>query len=160
MVTLRYVTRADWGFWLQLDRHLTKKVFLEKCRKQTAFVLWAGGIDVGVLRYNLFWDQTPFLNLIYFAEGYRSVGLGRQALASWEEKMIGLGHQLGYGFHPSGWNGSTFYRKLGYKDCGSLCLANQALEIIMIKILPLSSWSLRCLRRRVLLFKTRTKTGI
>ena len=31
------------------------------------------------------------------------------------------------------------YRKLGYQDCGSLCLANQALEIIMIKILPLSS---------------------
>lgn len=24
MVTLRYVTRADWGFWSQLDRHLTK----------------------------------------------------------------------------------------------------------------------------------------
>ncbi len=39
MVTMRYATRADWGFWLQLDRHLTKKVFLEKCRKQTAFVL-------------------------------------------------------------------------------------------------------------------------
>lgn len=38
MVTLRYVTRADWEFWLQLDRHLTKKVFLEKCRQQTAFV--------------------------------------------------------------------------------------------------------------------------
>lgn len=32
-----------------------------------------------------------------------------------------------------------FYRKLGYQDCGSLCLTNQALEIIMIKILPLSS---------------------
>lgn len=39
MVTMRYATRADWGFWSQLDRHLTKKVFLEKCRKQTAFVL-------------------------------------------------------------------------------------------------------------------------
>lgn len=92
MVTMRYATRADWGFWSQLVRHL-KKVFLEKCRQQTAFVLWADGIDVGVLRYNLFWDQTPFLNLIYLAERYRSVGLGRQALASWEEKMIELGHQ-------------------------------------------------------------------
>lgn len=139
MVTMRYATRADWGFWSQLDRHLTKKVFLEKCRQQTAFVLWADRIDVGVLRYNLFWDQTPFLNLIYLAEEYRSIGLGRQALVSWEEKMIELGHQSVMTSTPADETAQHFYRKLGYQDCGSLCLANQALEIIMIKTLPLSS---------------------
>lgn len=65
---------------------ILQKSFSRKVHQQTAFVLWAGGIDVGVLRYNLFWDQTPFLNLIYLAEEYRSVGLGRQALASWKRK--------------------------------------------------------------------------
>lgn len=94
---------------------------------------------MGVLRYNLFWDQTPFLNLIYLTEEYRSVGLGRQALASWEEKMIKLGHQSVMTSTQADETAQHFYRKLGYQDCGSLCLANQALEIIMIKILPLSS---------------------
>lgn len=128
---------GDFGHnWIAI---LQKKVFLEKCRQQTAFVLWADGIDVGVLRYNLFWDQTPFLNLIYLAEEYRSIGLGRQALVSWEEKMIELGHQSVMTSTQADETAQHFYRKLGYQDCGSLCLANQALEIIMIKILPLSS---------------------
>lgn len=92
-----------------------------------------------MLRYNLFWDQTPFLNLIYLTEEYRSIGLGRQALVSWEEKMIELGHQSVMTSTQADETAQHFYRKLGYQDCGSLCLANQALEIIMIKILPLSS---------------------
>ncbi len=29
---------------------------------------------VGVLRFGLFWDNTPFLNLIYFVESYRRRG--------------------------------------------------------------------------------------
>ena len=35
---------------------------------------------IGWLRFNLFWDNIPFLNMLYFLEEYRRKGYGKQLL--------------------------------------------------------------------------------
>ena len=42
---------------------------------------------VGVLRYSLFWQSIPFLDLLYIAEDYRRKGFGTQMMSRWEQSM-------------------------------------------------------------------------
>ena len=37
----------------------------------------AEGRNLGWLRWNLFWDEIPFMNMLYVLEHSRGVGLGR-----------------------------------------------------------------------------------
>lgn len=39
---------------------------------------------VGVLRYSLFWQTIPFLDLLYIDEAYRGKGYGTQMMDKWE----------------------------------------------------------------------------
>lgn len=51
-------------------------------------------IPVGILRYNLFWDNTPFCNLLFIAEPYRRTGIGKELMRFWEEDMHSRGYDL------------------------------------------------------------------
>ena len=42
---------------------------------------------VGVLRYSLFWQTIPFLDLLYLDAAYRHQGFGTQMMNRWEETM-------------------------------------------------------------------------
>lgn len=61
MTEIRYVQMADRGFWSHLDRHLTEGEFAAKVRDKRGYVLLEGQQPVGLLRYHLFWDNTPFV---------------------------------------------------------------------------------------------------
>ena len=42
---------------------------------------------IGYLRFNLFWDNIPFMNMLYFLEKYRGTGCKKQ-LVDYGEKEI------------------------------------------------------------------------
>jgi ribosomal protein S18 acetylase RimI-like enzyme len=96
-----------------------------------------GSKPIGVMRYNLFWDNTPFLTLIIFEEAYRGKGFGRHAMLSWEKEMAELGYKMVMTSTQVDEGAQHFYRKLGYVDRGSLFLDNtpfeQPQEIFMLK---------------------------
>ena len=48
---------------------------------------------VGVLRYGLFWQSIPFLDLLYIYEAYRNLGFGTQMMQKWESLMATLGYK-------------------------------------------------------------------
>jgi ribosomal protein S18 acetylase RimI-like enzyme len=89
------------------------------------------------MRYNLFWDNTPFLTLIYIDDAYQGKGYGRQAMLHWENEMRELGYKMVMTSTQADEQAQHFYRKLGYLDRGCLVLDNtpceQPLEIMMIK---------------------------
>ena len=60
MLEIRYVTKLDEPFWFTLDKHLCKNEFALKTRDKRGYVIYLNGNPVGVMRYNLFWDNTPF----------------------------------------------------------------------------------------------------
>lgn len=81
MFQIGYVSENDKSFWFSLDKHLSESEFELKVRDKRGYVISGDGKPVGIMRYNLFWDNTPFLTLIYIEESHQRKGFGRQA---WE----------------------------------------------------------------------------
>ena len=134
---IRHVELQDKAGWYLLDRHLPEAGFDEKVRKKQGYVLLDGDKIAGVLRYNLFWDNTPFCTLIFIDEAFRGKGYGKSLIEYWESDM----KQQGYGMLITSTqvdeDAQHFYRKLGYKDCGGFVIDvpgyEQPMEMIMIK---------------------------
>ncbi len=120
MLEINYVTEEDKDFWFSLDKHISESEFLLKVRDKRGYVIKASEKPIGVMRYNLFWDIIPFLNLIYFEEAFRGKGYGTSAMMHWESEMCKLGHKIAMTSTMVEESSQHFYRKLGYKDCGCL----------------------------------------
>jgi len=134
---MTYATANDIPFWKTLDKHLAESELLLKIRENRAYVLSNNGQPIGILRYNLFWDIIPFLNLIFLTDESRNQGFGTQAMLEWENEMRSLCHRLVMTSTMVEETSQHFYRKLGYQDCGCL-LKNfppyvETMEMFMIK---------------------------
>ncbi len=139
MVRVEYVTQADKPFWFTLDKHLEEREFELKIRDKRGYVIFSGDKPIGVMRYNLFWDNMPFLTLIYFEESHRGKGFGRHAMSVWEREMRELGYMMVMTSTQVDEDSQHFYRKLGYVDRGGVFFDHtpfeQPQEMIMIKVL-------------------------
>ena len=139
MFEIKYATESDKPFWFTLDKHLSEDEFARKVRDKRGYIISDGENPIGIMRYNLFWDNTPFLTLIYITESCQGQGFGRKAMLYWENEMRGLGYKMVMTSTQSDEQTQHFYRKLGYIDRGSLILADtpfeQPQEIFMIKVL-------------------------
>ena len=127
----------DKPFWFSLDRHLPEPVFARKVAEGSAYVALMDGTPAGLLRYNLFWDNTPFCNLLMVKEGCRGLGLGTQLMTFWEKEMKTRGYGMVLTSTQADESAQHFYRKLGYRDCGSLTidipLCAQPMELFLLK---------------------------
>ncbi len=88
---------------------------------------------VGWLRYNLFWDNIPFINMLFFLDEQRGKGYGTKLVSYWENEMKKLNYDIVLTSTQSNEEAQFFYRKIGYTDCGSLILPKEPLEIILYK---------------------------
>ncbi|WP_440895505.1 GNAT family N-acetyltransferase [Amphibacillus sp. Q70] len=129
-----YASELDFQFILEHDRHLPKQLIKNKLNgKEIIIVKNEENRRIGWLRYNYFWDHTPFLNMIFLQENKRNKGIGTELLRFWETEMKNKGYEFVMTSSLSDEQAQHFYRKLGYKDSGSLLLENEALEIIFTK---------------------------
>ena len=139
MFDIRYATENDKLFWYTLDKHLSESEFALKVRDRRGYIISDSDNPIGIMRYNLFWDNTPFLTLLHIAELYQAKGFGRQAMLQWENEMRSLGYKMVMTSTQVDEQAQHFYRKLGYMDRGYLILDDtpfeQPQEIIMIKVL-------------------------
>ena len=65
MIEIRYVQLDDKKFWYGLDRHLPDNEFEKKVRDKQGYVLLKDNIPIGLLRFNLFWDNIPFCTMLF-----------------------------------------------------------------------------------------------
>lgn len=137
MFTIRYVQPEDKPFWYSLDRHLPEQEFEKKVRDRQGYVLLDEDKIIGILRYNLFWDNTPFCTLLYIDEKYQDRGGGRQLMEHWEQDMKAQGYGMLLTSTQVDETAQHFYRKLGYKDCGGFVIDipkyAQPMELFLIK---------------------------
>lgn len=134
---IRYVELDDKKRWYELDQHLPEEVFAEKVRTNQGYVLVEDGLVIGILRYNLFWDNTPFCTMLFIDDGYRGKGYGKQMMEYWEQDMKTKGYGMLMISTQVDEDAQHFYRKLGYKDAGGFIVDvpgfEQPMEMIMIK---------------------------
>ncbi len=91
------------------------------------------GRPVGWLRWGLFWDTVPFMNLIHVLPQHRGQGYARLMIEGWEDRCRARGSKLVMTSTLSDETAQHLYRRLGYRDCGCLLTPGEALEIFMMK---------------------------
>lgn len=137
MSEIRYMQMDDKEFWYSLDRHLPEEEFQNKIQNRRGYILLENGGPIGLLRYNLFWDNTPFCTMLIIDEKYRNKGYGKKLVEFWENDMKLKGYGMVLTSTQVDEEGQNFYRRLGYKDCGGLVVDipgyEQPMEMFMIK---------------------------
>ena len=136
-MVIRFVTQEDKSFWYSIDKHLSEEEFDKKVRDNQGYVLIADDKPVGLLRYNLFWDNTPFCTLLFIDDRHQRHGFGRLLMEYWEKDMRMKGYGMVLTSTQVDEEAQHFYRKLGYKDCGGFTVDvpgyEQPMELIMVK---------------------------
>mgnify|MGYP002645034328 FL=1 len=95
-----------------------------------------GNAIVGILRYSLFWQSIPFLDLLCIDEKYRGKGYGTLMMGHWEEAMRRMRYQYGMLSTQEDETAKFFYEKLGYKKIGAFLPPEQSAdELIYLKTL-------------------------
>ena len=137
MIEIRYVRLEDKEFWFSLDKHLSEQEFNNKVRDNRGYILLDDNKPVGLLRYNLFWDNTPFCNLIYINNECQGKGFGKLLIEYWENDMKSQGYGILLTSTQVDESAQHFYRKLGYKDCGGFVIDikgyEQPMELFLVK---------------------------
>lgn len=137
MFDIRYVQLDDKEFWYSLDSHLPETEFADKVEKKRGYVLLEDNKQIGLLRYNLFWDNTPFCTLMFIDWDYQKKGYGRKLMEYWENDMKSQGYGMLLTSTQVDETAQHFYRKLGYKDCGGFVIDvlgyEQPMEMFFVK---------------------------
>ena len=134
---IRVVENQDKAAWFTFDKHLPITEFNEKVRCRQGYVCVEKEKVIGVLRYNLFWDNTPFCTMLFIDAEYRNRGYGKLMMEHWEQDMKSQGYGMLMTSTQVDEDAQHFCRKLGYKDSGGFVVDvpgyEQPMEMIMIK---------------------------
>lgn len=133
---IRTATPADLPFLAEHDRHITPAELDVSIRLGRVLVIGtANGEPAGWLRWNLFWDNTPFMNMLYLLDGHRLQGYGRALTSHWEQLMREKGYPAVMTSTQADEGAQHFYRHLGYKDIGGFLQPEESYELILFKTL-------------------------
>ena len=133
LTNIRTADPGDLPALARRDRHIAPRELEHSVRLGRVYVAEEWGNLAGWLRWNLFWDNTPFMNLLFVLDCLRGRGLGRALTEHWEERMREDGFDLVMTSTRSDEEAQHFYRGLGYTDCGALLLPGEPLELIFRK---------------------------
>ena len=127
----------DRAFWFSLDSHLSPARYSPLINENSAWILQIGQTPAGIMRWNLFWDEIPFLNLILLLPEYRRKGYGGMMMRAWEGEMKSRGFSLVMTSTQADEDAQHFYRRLGYHDIGGFVLSEpgfeQPMELMLCK---------------------------
>ena len=117
----------------QLDKHIGASELSHLISRSMVLVAEQNGKVLGWLRWNLFWDNTPFMNMLYVLEPYRGAGLGRALVQHWEVDRMTEGYRTVMTSTASDEYAQHFYRKLGYETIGGFTPFEEPYELILAK---------------------------
>ena len=130
---IRYAKPSDLEMIAEYDDDVSEEVLKDAIAVKRIILLFIDGEYEGWLRFNLFWDNIPFMNLLYLSEDQRGKGYGTKMVEFWEREMAEQGFGYVLTSTQSDEEAQFFYRKLGYTDRGALVLPDEPLEIIFYK---------------------------
>ena len=91
---IRFATNDDLEFLSKYDHHINRDELFNSITLKRIIILEEKNLTIGWLRYNLFWDNTPFMNMLYILDGYRLMGYGKKVVNFWEIEMKKMGYNL------------------------------------------------------------------
>lgn len=130
---IRTVDEKDTEILLKNDTHISEKELKNLINLGRVYIAEENGDFVGWLRYNLFWDNTPFMNMLYVLSEYRGRGYGRELVDYWEMQMKNKGFSEVMTSTLSDEYAQHFYNKLGYNTVGGFTPSDGGYELILMK---------------------------
>jgi ribosomal protein S18 acetylase RimI-like enzyme len=134
-ISVRYASQDDLELLVQHDRHVDRAILRDKIERQEVLIVQDGSDFAGWLRYGLFWDNTPFLNLLFLLPKYRGQGIGRLLVQFWQEQMKAKGYDTVLTSTQQNETAQHFYVALGYQAIGGFNLGGEPFEILFAKSL-------------------------
>lgn len=132
-MNIRFAEIKDRELLISYDKHISKEEMRNIIQQSRIILVEDHNQFVGWLRYNLFWDHTPFINMLYILEEYRAKGFGRQVVEFWENEMRQQGYHTFMTSTQADEYAQHFYFRLGYEAVGGFRLGNDPYEIIFSK---------------------------
>ena len=93
-VTTRIADDADLSVLRDLDEHLSPGDLVGLVSAGRVMVAEVDGVVVGCLRWGMFWDEVPFMNLLWLLPEWRGQGIGTSLVEAWETAQVGSGHTM------------------------------------------------------------------
>ena len=134
-MTVRIATMNDLSRIVEQDRHISPEELKILISLGRVAVAEDGESFLGWLRWNLFWDNTPFLNMLYLLEPHRGKGYGKTMMAWWEREMRARSFDTLMTSTASDEYAQHFYQKLEYTAVGGFSLPGESYELIFVKTL-------------------------
>ena len=130
---IRLAVSQDIPLLSEWDEHISKQELINSVQLNRVYIAEIGQRPIGWLRYNLFWDNTPFMNMLCLIEEEQRKGYGKELVLHWERQMKLLGYETVLTSTQSNEYSQHFYVKLGYETVGGFLLKPEPYEIIMAK---------------------------
>ena len=132
-VKIRFAEESDLEILTRNDKHISAEILKRKISDKNILIAEMDEKFAGWLRYNLFWDEIPFMNMLFVFEKFRGIGIGGKLVREWEKFMSEQGHKTLLTSTQANEYAQHFYRKLGYKDLGGFTPFGEEYEIILGK---------------------------
>ena len=97
------------------------------------YIAWEADAPVGWLRWGLFWDNTPFMNLLFVLPQARGQGVAAALVARWEADMHAQGYGVVMTSTASDEDAQGLYRHLGYRAVGGFLPEGEPYELMFAK---------------------------
>jgi N-acetylglutamate synthase-like GNAT family acetyltransferase len=129
-MVIRNANMSDCQSVLEIDKHISRNKLVMKIKDGEILVLIEDHKITGLLRYGYYWDEYPFINMLYIVDGCWGRESGRDLVSYWERKMKEEGHEYVMTSAFSNEEEQNFYRKLGYRDI-EVSISSNELELML-----------------------------
>lgn len=114
------------------DRHVSAVELQALVSRERILIALDEGTACGWLRWSLFWDDIPFMNMLFVLPSHRGRGIGKDLVIVWEESCKANGHAMVLTSTLVTESAQHLYRHLGFQDVGHLDLPGEARELILL----------------------------
>jgi len=132
-ISIRIANMGDAEIILKYDHHVPEDIISDKISRHEILIACHDDNFAGWLRYGLFWDLVPFMNMLFLLPEYRGKGFGRQIVQYWEKLMIEQNYKVVFTSTQQDESAQHFYNALGYGAIGGFILPDDVYEIILSK---------------------------
>ena len=130
---IRLAGESDLCFLAAHDRHIAAQELARVVQAGRVYIAWEADAPVGWLRWGLFWDNTPFMNLLFVLPRARGQGIARTLVARWEDDMRAQGYASVMTSTASDEDAQGLYRHLGYRAAGGFLPEGEPYELMFAK---------------------------
>ena len=134
-LNIRLAEEADSSFLSTIDHHVSAEMLQRKIDLGEILIVVTDDELIGFLRWGWFWDEIPFMNLLFVRDSWRRRGVATRLIAYWEEQMLMRGAKWVLTSTLANERAQHLYRKCGYRDIGGFLMPDEPLELVLFKAL-------------------------